>query len=303
MIIDSHSHYLPKEYTGLSPFYTQAWYDYNFRQNKRKESVYITDEIVTYPLETYMKNISIDNVPKKISEFNGNIYKISSENKKFHATAAIYPVVGSGRYLDEMERSVLDLGLCGFSVCSSYDGIYLDDKMFWPLLEKAIELEKPIFVHPVTSNPIGTDRLKQYNLTPILGYMFDTTVCIVRLILSGVLEQYKDAKLVFSHLGGTFPFLIPRIQELTSMFQKDLDLSNIQHILKNVYFDTCTKDSSLLELSIKTFGADKILLGTDFPATRDTDSYVSAVKSLDISNEEKEQILYKNALKLLNKLE
>lgn len=299
MIIDAHSHYLPKEYTGLSPFYTEAWYDYSFRENRRDESNYITDEIVTYPIETHMKNISIDDIPRKVAEFNNNIYKISSKNKKFHATAAIYPVVDSEYYLNEMERSILELGLCGFSVSSSYDGIYLDDKMFEPLFEKSIELEKPIYIHPVTLNPIGEDRLKEYNLTPILGYVFDTTVCIVRLILSGTLQRYKDAKLVFSHLGGTFPFLIPRIEELIKIFRRDLKLNSIKDILKNVYFDTCTKDSLLLEFSIKTLGANKILLGTDFPATKDMDSYVSAINKLNISDEEREQILYKNALELL----
>lgn len=300
MIIDSHSHYLPKEYTGLSPFYTEAWYDYNFRQNKRNESDYITDEIVTYPIEAYMKNVSSDNIQQKISEFNDNLHRIGNNNKNFHATAAIYPVVGSEHYLDEMERSILDLGLCGFSVCSSYDGIYLDDKRFWPLFEKSIELGKPIIIHPVTLKPIGADILKEYNLTPMLGYMFDTTVCIARLILSGVLQQYKDAKLVFSHLGGTFPFLIPRIEELTRIFQKNSKIIDIKESLQNVYFDTCTKDLALLEFSIKAFGSNKILLGTDFPATRDQDSYVSIINSLNISVEEIEKILYKNALQLFN---
>ncbi|OOM79022.1 amidohydrolase [Clostridium puniceum] len=299
MVIDSHSHYLPKEYTDSSPFYTEAWYNYNARQNKHNESDYITDEIVTYPIETYIKNIPIENIPRKITEFNDNMYKISSKNKRLHATVAIYPVVDSKYYLNEMERGILDLGLCGFSLSSSYNGKYLDDKMFWPLFEKSIELGKPIYIHPVTSSPIGADRLKEYSLTPMLGFVFDTTVCIVRLILSGVLQHYKDVKLVFSHLGGTFPFLFPRIEDLSKTFHKNLDLSNVQNILQNVYFDTCTKDSSLLEFSIKTLGANKILLGTDFPAVKNIDSYVSIINSLNISDKEKDQILYKNALQLL----
>ncbi|NRY61554.1 amidohydrolase family protein [Clostridium beijerinckii] len=299
MVIDSHSHYLPKGYTDSSPFYTDVWYDYNTRQNKRNESEYITDEIVTYPIETYIKNVPLENIQKKITEFNDNIYKISNKNERLHATAAIYPVIGSEHYLNEMERTILDLGLCGFSLSSSYDGIYLDDKMFWPLFEKSIELGKPIYIHPVTSCPIGAERLKEYSLTPMLGFVFDTTVCIVRLILSGVLQHYKDVRLVFSHLGGTFPFLIPRIEELSKIFHKKLDLSNIKDVLQNVYFDTCTKDSTLLEFSIKNLGADKILLGTDFPAVKNIDSYVSIINTLNISDEEKENILYKNALQLL----
>lgn len=299
MVIDSHSHYLPKEYAD-SPFYTEAWYDYDARQDKRSEVECITEEIVTYPIETYMKSIPNEDIPRKITEFNNNMNKIISKNKKIHATAAIYPVVDSKYYLDEMKRSILDLGLCGFSLSSSYNGIYLDDKMFWPLFEESIELGKPIYIHPVTSNPLGVDRFKEYALTPILGFPFDTTVCITRLILSGVLQKYKDVKLVFSHLGGAFPFLIPRIQDASKTFHKHLDLSNIQDILQNVYFDTCTKDSSLIEFAVKIFGADKILLGTDFPASEDVNSYISAINNLNISAGDKEKILYKNACKLLD---
>ncbi|MDP4144201.1 MAG: amidohydrolase family protein [Bacillota bacterium] len=290
MIIDSHCHFMTEEYAKSSPFYSHEWYDFEMREVKKFQVSDDHKEILTYPLEAIMNKFTIDTIPEKIISFNDEVAKISSRYNVY-ATAAIYPLVESKYYLMEMERAINELGLCGFSLASSYDGLYLDDEKFWPLFEKASELNKPIFIHPVTSNPIGSDRLKDYRLMPMLGFVFDTTVCLTRLVLSGVLNRFNNVKLVFSHTGGAFAYLLPRIITLGNAFKLDIDSNNIHKTLKNVYFDTCTDDLGVLEFAIKTFGADKILFGSDFPAVDNIQRMVDAIDRINISNEEKKMIL------------
>ena len=71
------------------------------------------------------------------------------------------------------------------------------------MFKRAVELDIPILLHP--AKPMTTDQVKGYNLTSTLGNMFENTIALSRIIMSGILDQHPDLKLVCPHLGGTLP--------------------------------------------------------------------------------------------------
>ena len=103
------------------------------------------------------------------------------------------------------------LGLKGVVIRSQASGLSLDAKEFYPFYEKVCALDIPIFVHP-SGVPDGFDILNApYDLHRQIGRELDLIVATTRLILSGVLEDFPDLKLVISHKGGGIAALRERI--------------------------------------------------------------------------------------------
>jgi predicted TIM-barrel fold metal-dependent hydrolase len=205
------------------------------------------------------------------------------------------------REIDKIE----DLGLIGLSLASSHEGTYLDDDSFLPLWEKAEKKGLPIFVHSQTINPIGFDRVKDPLLMPVVEYLFDITMCAGAMMMSGVLSRHKELKVVFAHFAGVVPFLADRFDSTYAMLRsrnmvKDLG-SLPSEILKDVFVDISgVKSTSLLSMALEFFGSRRILWGSDFPAQKNLAECIKALDKLNIQREEKEHILGKNLIDLLN---
>ncbi|MDD5505442.1 MAG: amidohydrolase family protein, partial [Candidatus Omnitrophica bacterium] len=145
--------------------------------------------------------------------------------------------------------------------------------------------------------------IKDPLLTPVVEYVFDTTISIGKLLMSDILRQYPKVKFVFAYFGGAVCYLKQRFDATYAMlrsinFVKDLQ-ANPSDYLKNIYVDTSgdtTKTNFLLALEL--MGPRHILWGSDWPAKKDVAGGISAVNSLDISQEDKTNILGGNTEKL-----
>jgi predicted TIM-barrel fold metal-dependent hydrolase len=169
-----------------------------------------------------------------------------------------------------------------------------------PLYEEAVRLDVPLFIHPTT--PINYTSMEDYRLVPIMGFTVDTSLAILRLVFSGVLRRLPNLKLVASHLGGVFPYLRGRIDVAYNAYPEcKVNISEPPSVyLKKVWADSVCYNSDILMSTYAFSGAEKIVMGTDFPhEIHDLDHAVKRIKSLKISDEEKEQILGGNAIKLL----
>jgi len=103
--------------------------------------------------------------------------------------------------LAEMDRCVRQLGMKGWLLYTNLAGEFPDERKFRPLFARAVELDLPVLLHP--AKPITTDLVKAYELTSTLGNMFDNTIALTRLIMSGLLDDFPKLKLVCPHLGGS----------------------------------------------------------------------------------------------------
>lgn len=301
MIIDAHAHWLPDEIIENAHFFHKGWGDIE-AQAKMMEDSGIKRAVLTYPTsDAHLKMGSFGLVARLFNDYVGLIIKRFPE--KFIG-AAVMPIDNSQDMVEEFKRTTQELGFKALSLASSYNGIYLDDKRFLPVYKLAAGNNIPIFVHSQIVNPIGFERVQDPLLTPVIEYVFDSTICIGKLLMSGILHEYPDVKFIFAHFGGAVPFLAHRFDATYQMlrginFVKDLK-GNPTDYLRNIYVDTSgDKIKSNFLLALELFGPKHLLWGSDWPAKKDIIGAIKAVKDLDLSEQDKKDILGGNLERIL----
>lgn len=296
MIIDSHSHWLPEEIISNAHFFSKAWGDIEF-QLKIMQDAGIERAVLSYP--TSDAHLKLGSISQVAYLYNDNVGKIIKKYPDKFIGAAILPVDNLVDMQTEIKRATEVLGFKAISLASSYNGKYLDDKMFLPVYKIAQEKNIPIFVHSQIINPIGYERVQDPLLTPVVEYIFDTTICIGKLLMSDILHDYPQVKFIFAYFGGVICHLPHRFDATYQMlrgmnFVKDLQ-GKPSDFLKNIYVDTSGDTlSTNFDAALNLLGADHLLWGSDWPAKKDIASGICVVKGLDISEEDKKNILGNN---------
>ena len=302
MIIDSHSHWLPEEIIKNAHFFSSHWGNIE-AQLQAMDGAGIGRAVLSYPTtDAYLKLGSPVDV---VRIYNQAISKILKRYPGSFIGAAILPVGDSGSMLSELKRATQEWGFQAISLASSYQGVYLDDPIFSPLYKEAQAKGIPIFVHAQIVNPVGFERVQDPLLTPVIEYVFDTTMCIGKLMMSDILKDYPGIKFIFPHFGGAIPFLANRFDDTYAMlrginFVKDLK-DKPSSYLKNIYVDTSgDKVKSNFLAALELFGPGHLLWGSDWPAKKDISGSIQAVKDLDIGEEDKAAILGGNLEEILS---
>lgn len=301
MIIDSHSHWLPEEIIHNAHFFSAAWGDIE-AQLKEMDEDGIDKAVLSYP--TSDAHLKLGGAVKTARIFNDNVASIIKRYPDRFIGAAVLPTQSSRAALDELERASEKLGFKAVSLATSYNGMYLDDPLFFAVYKKIQAGGMPIFVHPQIVAPIGTERVQDPLLTPVIEFVFDTTICIGKLLMSDILREYAGLKFVFAYFGGAIPFLAHRFDATYEMlrginFVKDLT-ARPTDLLKNIYVDTSGDlRQSNFQLALELAGPEHLLWGSDWPAKRNTAASINAVKELDVSEQEKSGILGENLEKIL----
>jgi aminocarboxymuconate-semialdehyde decarboxylase len=201
---------------------------------------------------------------------------------------------------EELERSVTELGLKGAMLLSNVNGKALDAPEFMPIYEKAVKLDVPMYIHP--TSPINYKSMADYRLVPMIGFGIDTSLAVIRLILSGTMKKLPNFKLVASHVGGIFPFLRGRIRTCFNAYPEcKVNITEEPAVyLKRVWMDSIIYDNDVLMSALAFSGIEKMMLGTDHPhQIGDIENAVKRIKDLNVSEDDKERILGGNAEKLL----
>lgn len=199
----------------------------------------------------------------------------------------------------ELERAMRDLGLSGAMIFSNFGGVPLDDQRFWPLFEAAESLGAPLLIHPVA--PASLANMEDMRLVALLGFPFEMTLCATRLILSGVLDRFPNLQLILSQLGGALPMLAERVDrgydiypELTGSLRR-----RPSEYLRDMYYDTVPYGRVGIPLTRALAGADRILIGSDYPhQIGDIMTAMSVIDAMDVPEEEKALMRGGNAERL-----
>jgi aminocarboxymuconate-semialdehyde decarboxylase len=193
------------------------------------------------------------------------------------------------------------MGLKGLEIGNAVGDKPLDDLMFEAFFDAAQELDMLLFVHPLEGGLDADDPL-----SPILGnvlqFTFRTTMMVERMILKGMFEKYPNLRLCLSHGGGLLAFNIWRFDHsygLRSELRKQLPRKPSEY-LKKMYFDSIVHSAAALQYLVKVAGADRVVIGTDYPMAMGDFEPVAKVKELDLSTPERELILGGNAARALN---
>ncbi|HEY7061487.1 MAG TPA: amidohydrolase family protein [Chloroflexota bacterium] len=185
---------------------------------------------------------------------------------RFKAFVAV-PLPHVEAALAELERGLDTLAFLGVTLGCSINGRPLDEPSFEPFWAELDRRGTVVFLHPVGLGVLeGEDK---YGLTWMIGAPVEDTVAALRLVLSGITSRYPRIRFIVPHLGGILPFLAQRIENSGSIGQSlgrmtGQSGSPREHF-RRLWYDTVNSHPEALACTCGSFGADRVLLGTDFP--------------------------------------
>lgn len=213
------------------------------------------------------------------------------------AALGIVPLQDVTLAVKELER-LMKAGLKGVEIGTHVNGVYPGDINFRPFWEACEALGAFVFIHPVEGG--GRAELRDYYMWNVIGNPMETTVAAGHLILSGVLEAYPRLKIMLAHGGGALPALHGRLDR---GFKQRPEIHKVitkppTEYLKQFYFDTITHDAIVLKSLVELVGADRVLLGSDYPFDMGNENPVELVRSAGLDDKEEKLILGDNAMQL-----
>jgi aminocarboxymuconate-semialdehyde decarboxylase len=222
--------------------------------------------------------------------------------RRFAALASV-PLEDPDAAIRELDRAVLELGMVGVILGSNVDGRYLDDPTFTPVFERAEALRVPILVHPMP--PADPDPTFTRGLVPLLGFVFNTSASVARMVLAGIFERLPALTLILGHLGGTLPYLMQRLDNGYRAYPEAREA--LPHppstYLRRLYYDTVSFSVPSLQCALGTVGPEHIVMGTDYPhVIGDIAAALETVRSLAVPAHEIAGILGDTAVHLFPRL-
>jgi 6-methylsalicylate decarboxylase len=193
------------------------------------------------------------------------------EHPRRFAAFGTVPLPHVDAALAEVTRCLDALGMLGITVGTSVAGRHLDDPAFAPFWAELDRRGAVLFLHPqgIGCGPGTTD----FGLAWLLGAPVEDTVAALRLLFAGLLDRYPRVRVVVPHLGGVLPFLVQRIDDLlahsvarqTPQDQAPAADWPPSRYYRRLWYDTVNSHPAALRCAVESFGADRLLLGTDFP--------------------------------------
>jgi len=199
--------------------------------------------------------------------------------------------------LKELDRCVKQLKMKGILLYTNLAGRFPDEPEFRPLFARAVDLGLPVVLHP--AKPVTTDVVKGYEMTSSLGNMFEDTIALTRIIMSGILDEYRSLKLVCPHLGGTLPYIIGRLDhQVTVLKRGPRGLKRLpSEYLRQVYLDIVSPLPAAIRFAYELIGPDRLLFASDHPWV-DPGLILSTLTTLELPSEAMSKILFRNACRL-----
>jgi len=176
----------------------------------------------------------------------------------------VLPLQDMNLAMKELQRAVNDLDLSVANIPAEVRGIYMGDNQFRPFWEAAQEMGVVTFMHP---DGAKDPWFFQWGMWNSLGQSLEEAKFMASVIYEGILESYPGLKLVIAHGGGYFPHNMGRLDR--NVKNAPHSMKNItrkpSEYLRNVHYDTCLYDPTVLSALVKVVGPDRVLLGSDWP--------------------------------------
>lgn len=212
---------------------------------------------------------------------------------------AMLPMQAPELALAELNRCAKLPGMRGLYVATNINGADLDEKRFWDIYARTEELGWTMYLHPVDT--IGRERTTRYYLKNLLGNPYDTGVAAASLIFGGVLDAFPKLEVNLPHAGGTFPWLIGRLDHGTKVRPELKHMKRLpSEYLRRFSYDTIGHDDRINANLVRLVGADRVLLGSDYCFDMGLTDPVATVARIEgLSEAERDQIKGGTAARLL----
>ncbi|MES2692960.1 MAG: amidohydrolase family protein [Verrucomicrobiota bacterium] len=209
----------------------------------------------------------------------------------------VLPLQDMRASLVELDRCVKQLGMKGILLYTNLAGKFADEPEFRPLFARAVELDVPVLLHP--AKPITTEFVKAYEMTSTLGNMFDNTIALTRLLMSGLLDEFPKLKLVCPHLGGTLPYIVGRLDHQVSVLKRgprNLTRKPSEY-LQSIWMDVVSPLPLAVKFGHDFIGPDRLLFSSDHPWVEPS-LIIDTVRAAGLPASSEEKIFSTNARKL-----
>jgi len=322
MRIDIHSHLMPAEYlrellsrkaeprvrvsrdgakqmecgSGLVYSITERMTSIDAKIREMKEAG-VDHQVLSLPLP------GVDQFTREVASrlartANDELAQVSRSRPAQFSAAATVPLRYPDLAVEELRRSKEELGMRMVEIFSNVAGMPVDSEKYWPFYKEAEKLGVSLLIHP--GRPVMMDSVRDYSLAGAVGFLFDTTIAILRLVYSGVLEKLPGLRIIVPHMGSTIPYLVGRIDHQFKLSAKgQMTLPKLpSEYLRKVYIDTAQSlYKPAIECALSFTPHDRILFGSDDPFV-DLKQSVASVKALGLPPDEEDMIFAGNAKSL-----
>ncbi|MER5382518.1 amidohydrolase family protein [Streptomyces sp. NPDC002688] len=235
------------------------------------------------------------------------VYRLANEATAAHCAGApdrlrglgLVPLQHPGHMVRALEHA-LEQGLSGVEISSHAPGRELSDPAYEPFWSRAEETGSILFLHPFGCTL--DERLDRWYLSNTVGQPTENAVALSHLIFSGVLDRHPGLTIVAAHGGGYLPTHIGRSDHAWSA-RSDAGAGCIHppsHYLERLYFDSLVHDPHVLRELVRTAGAERVLLGSDFPFDMGTEDPLGALRAAGLTEAALDAVRGRNAAALFD---
>ena len=235
-------------------------------------------------------------------DVNDEIAAMTRQWPRRFAGLATLPAQDVGAAIDELERAVRVLGLKGAELDTAVNGDNWDEPRFLPLFKAAEAMGAVLFFHPQPQHNFLLQRTERYGLANSLGVIVEDTLIVAILIFGGILDACPDLKVCIAHGGGVACFGMGRLDRGWQVRPEAREHTPRppSAYQRRLHYDCVVGSEAALRFLIDSVGADRVVLGSDWPFVRWDPSPVAWVQGLEsLSREEKDGILCRNVTTLL----
>lgn len=278
----------------------ESWAE-RIERRKRDESMDIDATMV--PAYMFGYHLPVVDAVAYCRDVNDELAQVERDHPGVIYGLGVLPLQDVAATERELERAVKELGLRGFGIGTNVEGRNFDEPDIVASLENVVRADAAIMMHPNWFNRIAAERLPRYYFDNSFGVPLEAGVAIMSIAYSGLLDRLPQARIGVTHAGGWLPYGIGRLLIRTAQ-GRDSEATMTEPAdlyLKRFYYDCLIHDEHALEFLVRKVGADRIMLGTDFPYQGDIPggaaSWIRGMGTL--SMREKEMICGGNAHRFL----
>ena len=242
---------------------------------------------------------------------NDRLAEVIKKNPKRFTGLASFAPQDPNRAAKEIDRVMNQLKLNGLIVNShttDKDGTpeYLDNRKYWPIFEAATACNAAIYIHPRNMpDPCSFMTRADVTLTGALwGFQMETGLHAMRLIVSGVFDQFPTLKVVLGHMGEGMPYWLYRMDYMYKSYtggHGKLKKTPSQYVKDNILITTSGMfDHKVLKYCNEALGPDNIIFAIDYPYQQNSVEAANFMNSSPLSEADNEKIAHGNAEKLFH---
>jgi len=302
--IDVHHHHTPPPYVAAItarnvPGPVRDWTPEKSLADMDEAGVTTALTSITTPAMRFLDDPGARKLARECNEYSA---KLAADSKGRFGMFAVMPMPHVEATLQEIAYALDTLKADGIGLLTSYGDKWLGDPAFAPVMDELNRRQAVVYTHPTTADCCG-------GLIPdvpesIIEWGTDTTRTIASLVFSGTAARLRDVKFIFSHGGGTLPFLTERFVRLP-LINKTLAPrvpNGVEHELRRFYYDTAQAAHPFALASLtRLVPVSQIVFGTDYPYRTAAD-HVKGLTAYGFSPSDLMAIDRDNALRLLPRL-